>query len=481
MKNKLSLLFTLLLFTADSQSQWQPDVRLTNDPAESYTSFNSAWCIAARDSVVHLVWFDNRDGNFEIYYRRSTDGGISWGADTRLTNNSASSGNPSISVTGLVVHIAWHDFRNGTSEIYYKRSTDGGISWGADVRLTNNFDASEFSSVSVSGSFVHVVWQDFSDGDWEVFYKRSTDAGVSWSVDTRLTNDSINSFEPSVSVSGSVVHVVWYDFRHGQSEIYYKRSTDDGISWGVDARLTNDPAASGLPSISVSGSVVHVVWFDNRDGNYEIYYKHSTDGGLSWETDTRLTNAPNNSWFSSVSVSGSVVHVVWVDFRDGNYEIYYKHSTDGGLSWETDTRLTNNSAASNYPSVSVSGSVVHVIWTDLRDGNREIYYKRNPTGNPVGIININSEIPKEFSLSQNYPNPFNPSTIIHFQLSINSFTSLKIYDVLGREVAALVNEQLNAGTYEVDWSADNFPGGVYFYSLYVNGSLIKSRKMMLLK
>ncbi len=430
MKNKLSLLFTLLLFTADSQSQWQPDVRLTNDPAESYTSFNSAWCIAARDSVVHLVWFDNRDGNFEIYYRRSTDGGISWGADTRLTNNSASSGNPSISVTGLVVHIAWHDFRNGTSEIYYKRSTDGGISWGADVRLTNNFDASEFSSVSVSGSFVHVVWQDFSDGDWEVFYKRSTDAGVSWSVDTRLTNDSINSFEPSVSVSGSVVHVVWYDFRHGQSEIYYKRSTDDGISWGVDARLTNDPAASGLPSISVSGSVVHVVWFDNRDGNYEIYYKHSTDGGLSWETDTRLTN---------------------------------------------------NSAASNYPSVSVSGSVVHVIWTDLRDGNREIYYKRNPTGNPVGIININSEIPKEFSLSQNYPNPFNPSTIIHFQLSINSFTSLKIYDVLGREVAALVNEQLNAGTYEVDWSADNFPGGVYFYSLYVNGSLIKSRKMMLLK
>ena len=75
------------------------------------------------------------------------------------------------------------------------------------------------------------------------------------------------------------------------------------------------------------------------------------------------------------------MHVVWYDNRDGNNEIYYKRSTDAGINWGADTRLTNNTAYSEYPSVAVSGSVVHVVWNDYRDGNSEIYYKRNPTGN----------------------------------------------------------------------------------------------------
>jgi hypothetical protein len=71
---------------------------------------------------------------------------------------------------------------------------------------------------------------------------------------------------------------------------------------------------------------VHVVWSDARDADYEIYYKRSTDGGISWGGDTRLTNAPSTSEIPSITVSGSVVHVVWFDLRDLNYEIYSKRS-----------------------------------------------------------------------------------------------------------------------------------------------------------
>ena len=362
-------------------AQWQPDVRLTNDPAESLTSYN--WCIASSGLVVHVVWQDFRDGanNSEIYYKRSTDGGVSWGADTRLTNNAGNSYNPSVAVSGSVVHVVWHDIRDANFEIYYKRSTDGGVSWGADIRLTNNFAPSYYPSVAVSGSAVHVVWHDSRDGNNQIYYKLSTDGGTSWGADTRLTNNSTISQYPSVSVSGQVVHLVWEDRRDGNPEIYYKRSTDGGSSWGADTRLTNNSAASLFPSVSVSGEVVHVVWNDERHGNYEIYYKRSTDGGTSWGADTRLTNDPYSSEFPSVAVSGSAVHVVWHDSRDGSTEIYYKRSTDGGVNWGADTRLTNNSAFSGYSSVAVSGSAVHVVWYDFRDGNNEIYYKRDPTGN----------------------------------------------------------------------------------------------------
>ncbi len=118
------------------------------------------------------------------------------------------------------------------------------------------------------------------------------------------------------------------------------------------------------------------------------------------------------------------MHTVWVDDRDGDNEVYYKRSTNGGISWEADTRLTNNSTNSQYPSVAVSGSAVHVVWNDDRDGNVEIYYKRDPTGNQVGIISINSEIPKEFKLEQNYPIPFNPNQNIKFQIAKLSHTKL---------------------------------------------------------
>ncbi|HLG34364.1 MAG TPA: exo-alpha-sialidase [Bacteroidia bacterium] len=476
MKKHLLLTSIILLVTVVSQAQWQPDVRLTNDPAASYTSYNNAWCIAANGDSVHVVWFDNRDGNDEIYYKRSTDGGISWGADVRLTNDPAQSEIPSVAVSGSVVHVVWIDERDGYYQIYYKRSTDGGISWGADVRLTNSTPWSVFPSVAVSGSVVHVVWEDTRDGNREIYYKRSTDGGISWGADTRLTNSSAWSDFPSVAVSGSVVHVVWQDDRDGNFEIYYKRSTDGGSSWSADTRLTNNSAGSFELSVAVSGSVVHVVWDDDRDGNWEIYYKRSTDGGTSWGADVRLTNNSANSWYPSVAVSGSVVHVVWQDDRDGNWEIYYKLSTDGGISWGADVRLTNAPANSEYSFVSVSGSVVHVVWQDTRDGNDEIYYKRDPIGNPVGIdesfLNKN-----ELKFS---PNPFSGSTVISLSLTQSQKVSLNIFDVNGRLVTTLADASFEEGDHEITWNAAEVNAGVYFLQ-FQSAENLKTEKLILTK
>jgi hypothetical protein len=100
--------------------------------------------------------------------------------------------------------------------------------------------------------------------------------------------------------------------------------------------------------------------------------------------------------------------------------------------------------------------------------------------NPIGIKPISSEVPKSFKLMQNYPNPFNPSTKINFALPKDAFAKIIIYDVLGREVAKIVNENLKRGTYAVDWDASNFSSGVYFYRLETDG-YIETKKMVLLK
>jgi hypothetical protein len=95
-------------------------------------------------------------------------------------------------------------------------------------------------------------------------------------------------------------------------------------------------------------------------------------------------------------------------------------------------------------------------------------------------VENSSTVPSEFQLAQNYPNPFNPSTTISYQIRTNSYVTLKVLDVLGREVATLVSEQQGAGSYKATWSASNVPSGSYFYQLRA-GRIVETKKMVFAK
>lgn len=112
------------------------------------------------------------------------------------------------------------------------------------------------------------------------------------------------------------------------------------------------------------------------------------------------------------------------------------------------------------------------------DNNKEVM---NAAYAPlVGINPVSSEVPASFSLSQNYPNPFNPSTNIEFALPKDEFVTLKVYDMLGKEVTALANGNFKKGVYKADWNAEGIGGGVYFYTITA-GEFTATKKMILIK
>ncbi len=100
--------------------------------------------------------------------------------------------------------------------------------------------------------------------------------------------------------------------------------------------------------------------------------------------------------------------------------------------------------------------------------------------NPIGIHVISSDTPESFELEQNYPNPFNPTTKIRFSIPASSDANITIYDAAGIEVTTLIDERLMPGSFEVDWNASNYSGGIYFYVLR-SGSFRETRKMVLIK
>ncbi len=104
----------------------------------------------------------------------------------------------------------------------------------------------------------------------------------------------------------------------------------------------------------------------------------------------------------------------------------------------------------------------------------------NASSTPIGIQQISTEVPDDYDLSQNYPNPFNPNTVIRFQIRRSSDVRLVVYDILGKQITELVNQNKNAGTYEVDWNASGIPSGVYYYKLSA-GDYSETKKMILIK
>jgi hypothetical protein len=369
------LLAGLFWLTPGLLADWSTAKRLT------WTSGISSNPVIAVDSAdtIHVVWSDNTPGNSEIYYKNSADGGATWSATKRLSWTSWSSRNPRITIDSAdTIHIVWSDPTPGYYVIYYKRSTDGGATWGETRWLSWPVDSGLAPAIAADSSDnIYVVWTD----NLEIYRTRSTDGGGAWSAAKRITWTSGDSYDPVIATdSTGAVHVVWYDYTPGDSEIYYKRSTDGGGAWSAAKRITWTSGYSGFPEMAIDGNgTIHVVWEDETPGNMEIYYKGSADGGETWSAAKGITWTSGESSNPAIAIgSGNAVHVVWDEETADNKEIFYRQSLNGGATWGASSRITWTSGISSNPVIAVdSADTIHVVWSDNTPGNGEIYYKKS--------------------------------------------------------------------------------------------------------
>jgi len=300
----------------------------------------------------------------------------------RLTNNTGASGaeGTAIAVEGSNIYVAWSDQTPGNNEIYFRKSTDSGSSWQASKRLTYNTGSSWWPSIAVYGTSIYVVWMDDTSGNKEIYFRKSADDGATWQSQKRLTSNSGESWNPKIVENGNAIFIVWTDNTPGNYEIYFIKSIDGGATWQSAKKLTNTAGDSFRPSIANSGSKLCIVWYDITPGNREIYFRKSTDGGDTWQTTKRLTNNAGESRYPKIALDSSNIYAVWQDSTPGNYEIYFRKSADDGATWQPAKRITNDSGDSEYPDIAVHGQHVYLTWDDNTTGNREVYFKNSLDG-----------------------------------------------------------------------------------------------------
>jgi N-acetylneuraminic acid mutarotase len=205
-------------------------------------------------------------------------------------------------------------------------------------------------------------------------------------------------------------------------------------------------------------------------------------------------NEPSQVYFnftSSVGFYNCLIEGGKEGFTGATFTGAYENCIDADPQFvsSSDFHLQNTSPCigAGIDSILINSTMYYCPPTDFEKNLRP-----NPLGSmpdigayesPEGIVGVEEDLsvyPTEYALSQNYPNPFNPSTKIKYSIPKLSFVSIKIYDVLGSEVATLVNEEKPIGTYELNWNAANLSSGVYFYQLKA-GSYVETKKMILLK
>lgn len=334
--------------------------------------------------MVYSVWEDYRNGtDFDIYFSNSSDGGQSWSTNVKVNTDINNQNDPKVAVNQAEteIYVVWQD-RRRDRDIYFAKSTNGGLNWtNPNVRINDNLTnlrGSPDIALDSSGT-VHVVWEDTRNDNWDIFHSKSLDGGTTWSPNTRVNEpSSADQRRPSLAVDSlGYLYVAWHDNRASAFDwdIYFANSTDGGLSWSIPNNRVNNDGLGNVqenPSIAIiSGGTVYVVWEDNRDFDYNIYFAKSTDWGVSFPTNTRVNDlSPQNQNFPDIAVSSGIISVVWEDYRDPDANIYFSNSSDGGTNWGSDIRVNENIPGNgqNQPTIAASPSgTLHVAWEDDRN------------------------------------------------------------------------------------------------------------------
>ena len=211
----------------------------------------------------------------------------------------------------------------------------------------------------------------------------------------------------------------------------------------------------------------NTLFFLNDSVGFYTWGGYPSDGGVSKTTDGGVT------WRKTLSGS-QIVFVRWAPggrrFWAGGDSLYL--STDTGETWQKQFSARSLGACNLLWEASFLTDDIGMICGPC--------IVLGMVGDPAASVLSQEQVPTSFDLKQNHPNPFNPTTTIEFSLSHSGYVTLKIFNLLGAEVATVLAHKLTAGSHSIDWNAADLPSGVYFYRV-TTGSLVETKKMVLIK
>lgn len=364
--------------SADGGSTWSAPQRLdAKDPPGASGSASPAIC--SDGDNVFVAWRDLRvGGEARIFMNRSTDGGLTWHGDAEVGSpppGPREARLPNLACDGDTVYVTYLDTRLGNLNVFVSRSDDAGATWQPDARIdVDNTGQAILNTprIALSGNRVHVVWTDERGLSPDIYSNRSMNRGATWlpqtvRVDTGAFGDSL---APRIEVAGDRVYVVYQDFRNGNVDIYFNLSTDAGATFAPqDTPLGLGLADASVPRMRSAGQNVYVVWTENGT----VQLARSANRGDSFFAASRVDTGVAMADRARLSGDGHQLFVTWI--LNGN-EAWLTSSVNDGATLQAggEVRISPPASAVNAAALSSAGPRAYLVYKTAAD---QIHATRN--------------------------------------------------------------------------------------------------------
>ncbi|HIC90299.1 MAG TPA: exo-alpha-sialidase, partial [Anaerolineae bacterium] len=331
---------------------WSTPVRVNDDVGHTW-QYDPAMALG-QDGPLYLVWGDWRQDGRSIFFARSTDGGATWSQNRNVTSGWGYRYDPAIAIDGSGrLYVTWCEYGEA-SDIFVSTSSDDGDTWSDPVRVTDDTTTNAYQyhptiATLAAGNAV-VAWVDGRDNTFHIYAAATSDGGVTWSPNRRVDDKASTNgtYAPTIATTpNGHVHIAWYDYRNGNADIYAASSNDAGLTWSTNVRVDDDLAISRQDSpllLATTDGTLWSIWRDWRASEH-IRMAASSDDGATWTSSTQVDDSTGDTDMASPILSGhsdNALVALWLDFRDGNYDLRAASSADAGSTWSSSSQVNQD-------------------------------------------------------------------------------------------------------------------------------------------
>ncbi|KCZ70750.1 hypothetical protein ANME2D_02775 [Candidatus Methanoperedens nitroreducens] len=418
--------------------------------------------LAADNDAVYIVWADERNGNYtrimnnqphkagDIYLSKgSFQNGWVFDKNIRINEikGSTGHGSPSIAVDDNNLYLLWEDDRFGFEELYFSTSSKNNIKFKKDIPVVADAGSQVLPSVAVVNGTVYIAMMNKKNWDIDFAQGHSINGIYRFSKPVRVNDDPSGNwhYAPSLAVDDeNNVCIAWLDARNSNYDIYFSHGIRENGAWKFSNNvrvndLTN--ASHYTPSIAFENGSAYIVWYDDRNKDFDIFFSKGRleNNGWIFDKNIRVNDDTGNTsqMHPSVAVRNGEIFVVWEDEREGASNIYFSKGIrkNNSLEFSKNIRVNDINGKHYDPQIGISGDNIYIVWQAEKTPYNDPVFKYGEYGTDAGDIYFshgeysgrNWEFSRSIKVNDDLTDSFTKPNLIFLSIVIGSVIASIIF------------------------------------------------------